>query len=156
MAVCYFFFPLDRLGTERPVLSWVLFLLALAALTFTLSLQVRYTVTEDPRGRPGLVIPVLVVLSLFVFSSAYYALAQYPGQMRGLTTRLDALYFTLVTTATVGYGDITPHGQEARMVAVVQIVYNFVVLAAAVTSLSGYLRTRIGSPGGRSGGTPRS
>ncbi|WP_398985126.1 ion channel [Streptomyces sp. AK010] len=46
------------------------------------------------------------------------------------------MYFTVVTPATVGYGDVTPRGQEARLVTVTQVVYTFVFLTAAATALS--------------------
>ena len=42
----------------------------------------------------------------------------------------------MVTLATVGYGDITPRGQEARLVAVAQILSTFVFLTAAATALT--------------------
>jgi hypothetical protein len=53
---------------------------------------------------------------------------------------VDALYFTLVTLATIGYGDITPRGQAARGTVVVQILYSFVFLTAAATALSRRVR----------------
>ncbi|MDR6863323.1 Na+/H+-dicarboxylate symporter [Phycicoccus sp. 3266] len=52
------------------------------------------------------------------------------GQMVGIRTRLDALYFTLSTTATVGYGDIHPTGQLARAVASGHILFNVLLLGA--------------------------
>jgi voltage-gated potassium channel Kch len=82
-------------------------------------------------------------LSVLVFAGAYHALGREPGQFDGLTTRIDALYFTIVTLATVGYGDITPKGQSARLVAILQILYTFVFLTAAATALSRWLRTRL-------------
>lgn len=49
-------------------------------------------------------------LSVLVFATAYQGLAQHPGELDGIATRLDSLYFTMVTLATVGYGDITLAG----------------------------------------------
>ena len=40
----------------------------------------------------------------------------------GCTTFFEAFYFMVVTTATVGYGDITPHSNLGRFVAVVTII----------------------------------
>ncbi|MYR42655.1 potassium channel family protein, partial [Streptomyces sp. SID5910] len=56
----------------------------------------------------------------------------------------DSMYFTVVTLATVGYGDITPQGQTARIVAILQILYSFVFLTAAGTALGQQLRSRVG------------
>nr|WP_251693177.1 potassium channel family protein [Streptomyces sp. CHD11] len=140
LVAAYFLLPLDRLGPRRPVLSWVLIVVALALIALLLLRQVVRVLLSVPDVRPGLVIPPLMCLSILVFATAYLTLARNPGELHGIATRLDALYFTLVTLATIGYGDITPHGQAARLVAVLQIVYTFVFLTAAATSLSRYLR----------------
>ncbi|MEU2895351.1 potassium channel family protein [Streptomyces sp. NPDC001273] len=140
LVAAYFLLPLDRLGPQRPALSWVLFGVALALIALLLLRQVVRVLLSVPGVRPGLVIPPLMCLSILVFATAYLALARNPGELDGISTRLDALYFTLVTLATIGYGDITPRGQEARLVAVLQIVYSFVFLTAAATSLTRYLR----------------
>ncbi|CAM5467297.1 membrane protein [Streptomyces pilosus] len=140
MVAAYFLLPLHGLGPHRPVLSWVLFCLALTLIALMLLRQVVRVLLSIPGVRPGMVIPPLMCLSILVFATAYLALAKNPGEIDGIATRLDALYFTLVTLATIGYGDITPHGQTARLVAVLQILYTFVFLTAAATSLTRYLR----------------
>lgn len=143
MATAYFLLPLDRLGPQRPVLSWLLFGLALGLIALLLLRQVVHVLLSVPDVRPGLVIPPLMCLSILVFATAYQALAQQPGELDGISTRLDALYFTLVTLATIGYGDITPRGQAARLVTVLQILYTFVFLTAAATALTHYLRDEL-------------
>ncbi|MFC8414893.1 potassium channel family protein [Streptomyces coelicoflavus] len=140
VVVAYFLLPLDHLGPQRPVLSWTLFALLLTVVAVLLLRQIRHVLLDRPDSRPGVVISLLIVLSVHVFSATYYALAKQPGEFSGLHTRLDALYFTVVTLATVGYGDITPRGQAARLVTVLQIVYSFVFLTAAATALTTRLR----------------
>ena len=51
-------------------------------------------------------------------------------QIDGLETRTDALYFTLSTMATVGFGDVHAVGQLARVTVSFMIVFNIVVVAA--------------------------
>ena len=143
MVTAYFLLPLDRLGPRRPALSWLLFGLALTLIALLLLRQVVHVLLGRPDVRPGLVIPLLMSLSVLVFATAYQALAQRPGELDGIATRLDALYFTLVTLATVGYGDITPHGQAARLVTILQILYTFIFLTAAATALTNHLRTAL-------------
>ncbi|KES05292.1 membrane protein [Streptomyces toyocaensis] len=143
MVAAYFLLPLDGLGPRRPLLSWLLFGIALGLIAALLLRQVVRVLLSVPGTRPGLVIPPLISLSILVFASAYQALAQDPGQVDGITTRLDALYFTLVTVATIGYGDITPHGQAARLVTILQILYSFVFLTAAATALTQSFRATV-------------
>ncbi|MFH8655400.1 potassium channel family protein [Streptomyces afghaniensis] len=136
VGTAYFLLPLEGLGDDRSWLGWPLFVLALGLLAALLLRQVHYVILEKPHTRPGVMIVLLMCLAVLVFSSGYYTLAQQPGQFTGLSTRVDALYFTVVTLATVGYGDIHPSGQEARLVAVAQILYTFVFLTAGATALS--------------------
>ncbi|MEU5521060.1 potassium channel family protein [Streptomyces sp. NPDC093250] len=143
MVTAYFLLPLDGLGPRRPVLSWLLFGLALGVIALLLLRQVVHVLLSVPGVRPGMVIPPLMCLSILVFATAYQGLAQHPGEVDGIATRLDALYFTLVSLATIGYGDITPRGQAARLVTVLQILYTFVFLTAAATSLTRYLRDEL-------------
>ncbi|MFJ8544375.1 potassium channel family protein [Streptomyces sp. NPDC093586] len=143
LVVAYFLLPLDRLGPDRPVLSWLLFGLALAVVAALLLRQIRHVLTDRTGTHPGVVIALLVLLSVHVFAAAYYTLAKQPGEFSGLRTRVDSLYFTVVTLATVGYGDITPRGQTARVVAILQILYSFVFLTAAGTALGQQLRSRV-------------
>lgn len=143
VVVAYFLLPLDHLGPQRPVLSWVLFALLLTVVAVLLLRQIRHVLLDRPDSRPGVVISLLIVLSVHVFSAAYYTLAKQPGEFSGLHTRIDALYFTVVTLATVGYGDITPRGQAARVVTVLQITYSFVFLTAAATALTTRMRDMV-------------
>ncbi|MGC0385663.1 potassium channel family protein [Streptomyces sp. SAI-129] len=143
VVVAYFLLPLDHLGPQRPVLSWVLFTLLLTVVAVLLLRQIRHVLLDRPDSRPGVVIPLLIVLSVHVFSATYYALAKSPGEFTGLHTRIDALYFTVVTLATVGYGDITPRGQASRVVTILQITYSFVFLTAAATALTSRMRDMV-------------
>ncbi|TPQ22365.1 potassium channel family protein [Streptomyces sporangiiformans] len=142
MVAGYFLLPLDPLGPHRPALSWTVFALALLLVALLLLRQVRDVLVNRPQARPGVVIPLLMCLSVLVFSAGYYSLAKQPGEFRGLATRTDALYYTTVTLATVG-GDITPEGQAARVVTVVQVLYSFVFLTAAATALTRHVRNQV-------------
>ncbi|WP_322888048.1 potassium channel family protein [Streptomyces solincola] len=152
MVAAYFLLPLDLFGPHRPSVSWTVFIAALTAVAVMLLGQIRGVLAERRDIRPGVTIPLLVCLSVLVFSAGYFALAKHPGEFAGLYTRLDALYFTMVTLATVGFGDITAQGQAARLVTILQIVYNFVFLTAAATSLSQWLRERAGERARSKGG----
>ncbi|MDY0811957.1 potassium channel family protein [Kitasatospora purpeofusca] len=136
----YFTLPLRALGDDHPLLSWVLFAAVLTLLTGLLLARIVDSIRGTGR-HPGVWLAFLICFSLTVFAGTYYVLADRPGEFDGLVTRLDALYFTVVTMATIGYGDITASGQGPRLVVLLQIVYNFVFLAAAAGALSRTVRS---------------
>jgi len=51
----------------------------------------------------------------------------------------SALYFTVVTMSTVGYGDVTPHTADARLFTISLIVLGLVIFATALTAIVGPL-----------------
>jgi len=55
----------------------------------------------------------------------------------GVDTLVDALYFTIVTASTVGYGDITPETQQARLFAMSLVVIGTASFALALGSVLG-------------------
>ena len=141
MLVGYFTLPLGAFGPHHPVLSWAVFLCALALLAGLLLWQAQLVLADSDRGRPGVVIVLLICLSLVVFATAYLGLSR-DGEFSGLHTRTDSLYFTVVTLATIGYGDVYPSGQEARLVVIAQVAYNFVFLATGASALTRRVRGR--------------
>jgi len=85
---------------------------------------------------------LLLVLTILFFAWADDSVAQLPGQFDELHTKTDALYFTISTVATVGFGDVHAVGQLARAAVTVQIVFNLVFLGAALAMISGFVRER--------------
>ena len=98
---------------------------------------------ESESGRVDGLLLVLVV-AVLVFALVFYRLeVADPGQMVGLRTRLDALYFTMTTMLTIGYGDVHAEGQAARALAIVLMVFDVAVLATAAATVSSRLRARV-------------
>jgi voltage-gated potassium channel len=85
---------------------------------------------------------LLLVLTILFFAWADDSVARLPGQFVDLHTKTDALYFTISTVATVGFGDVHAAGQLARAAVTVQIVFNLVFLGAALAMISGFFRER--------------
>ncbi len=142
LMVGYFTLPLTWFGDRRPVLSWFVFGGALAGMSWLMLAKI-VGVMRGTAKQPVLWLVFLIALALTIFAATYYVLGSHKAEFAGLETRLDALYFTVVTMATVGYGDITPAGQTARLVVVLQIGYNFVFLAAAAGTASRAARSNV-------------
>jgi voltage-gated potassium channel len=93
--------------------------------------------------------PLLGLLTAIVGGVVFFALADYTtavsgaGQFVGLETRTDALYFALATLTTVGYGDVHAAGQAARGLVAVQLLFNVVVIASAVSVLTRQFGERV-------------
>ena len=138
--VCYYLAPI-RAG-DSAGLSLIGFVTALGALTWLIIREIRRLVFSSLATRLAPLM-VAVYLTLVLFAAAYYKLADWPNQMSGLETKTDALYFTLVTLATVGFGDIVPVGQPARVVAMIQIMFNLVIIASVASIIGWQLRERM-------------
>jgi voltage-gated potassium channel len=74
---------------------------------------------------------VLIIAMVMFFAISFYRLSTVSGEIDGLQTHLDAIYFTISTTMTVGFGDVVAKGQVGRFVVIVQMLFNLIVLAAA-------------------------
>ncbi|NKZ37608.1 hypothetical protein HF690_01410 [Oleiagrimonas citrea] len=78
---------------------------------------------------------VLLTMGYGVFGS--YAIGgQFDPPIRDFGS---AIYFTVETMSTVGYGDITPHTGHARMFTVSLIVMGLMVFASSLTMIAGPL-----------------
>ncbi len=85
----------------------------------------------------GLIFP----LYLLVFASAYYVMGQASGvAFTEPLTKTDALYFTVTTFSTVGFGDIAPRSEIARIVVMIQMLGDLAILSAGVRILLGAVR----------------
>lgn len=130
---------------------WLGALIGTAVLLGTIPLAVRRVQAVLRSERPGLdaaeALVLLVAMLVVGFAAVYYAMDRGHGQFSGLDTRIDALYFTVTTLSTVGFGDITATGQAARLVVTVQILFNVAFVGVAVRVFVGAARRAgAGSP----------
>lgn len=145
--VAYYAAPVGGLSDSAVAvaLSVVGLLVGLAALVWVIVRQVQrliLTSLDDPAAQvDGLVLLVFVVVPLFALG--YFALESAdPDQFAELATKTDALYFTLSTLATVGFGDVHATGQLARVLVIVQMAFDLVFVAAVATVLTTHIRRR--------------
>lgn len=134
LLLAYFRLPPVALQISNAWDAVVLTFAALAVLGWLYFGRLRRVPTADrPLARAIRMVVVLLSTFVVLFSYAYLSLeARLPGQVPGLLTHLDALYFTVTMLTTVGFGDISPAGQAARAVATLQMVVNVVLLGLLV------------------------
>jgi voltage-gated potassium channel len=80
-------------------------------------------------------------LFLLIFASTYFLMSG--GGSTNFSqsmTRTDALYFTVTTFATVGYGDITATSQLARVIVTVQMILDLLILGLGIRALLGAVK----------------
>jgi voltage-gated potassium channel len=63
------------------------------------------------------------------------------GASRAITFA-ESLYFSIVTMATVGYGDIVPASDAARALAALQVVLGVLLLLVGFSEIFSYTRER--------------
>ena len=136
LVVLYYALPLDRRSNAWTVTQLVLGLAVLAGIVVW---QVREIVgAEFPRLRAIQALFVAVPFYILTFAAAYFLIA---GAARTnfaeSLSRTDALYFTVTVLSTVGFGDITPKSEIARVVVTVQMVANLVLIGLGLRTLLG-------------------
>ncbi|OIO68619.1 MAG: potassium channel protein [Zetaproteobacteria bacterium CG12_big_fil_rev_8_21_14_0_65_55_1124] len=76
---------------------------------------------------------------VFLFGSCTFLIEH--GQNPGFEKIEDGLWWAFVTLTTVGYGDIVPHTEMGRIVAVMLMVFGVAVYALMIANLTHYLDT---------------
>ena len=82
-----------------------------------------------------------IPLFLLLFALVYFKMADLQAQaFSEPLNRTDALYFTITVFSTVGFGDITPVTQPARVVTMVQMLGDLVVVGLVLQVMLGAVK----------------
>lgn len=123
-------------GSRAPgLLPQVYFVFLLAALLLARARFDRSSVTASTL----FALTSVVMLLLYATFGAYYLGNDFRPPITDLVT---ALYFAIVTTSTVGYGDITPVAGETKLFVLSVIVLGVTVFATSLTAVVAPLVTR--------------
>ena len=146
----YYVAPLDRLTGISLLVAMIIGLLALAAVT---AYQVWAILrAAHPRVRAIQALATTVPLYLLLFAATYFLMSHTSSSnfnVHGLT-RTDSIYFTVTVFTTVGFGDISPASQVARLVVTAQMIFNLLVLGLGVRLIVGAVQqARQDNPDGR-------
>jgi voltage-gated potassium channel len=138
----YYQAPLDR-PLDRAT-GW-LFLLSLLLFAGVLAVGLRGILRSDqPRLRAVRLLSLALPLLLVVFAATYCTIAgQQSGAFSEPLSRTDGIYFTVTVFATVGFGDITPVSELARVLVTVQMLVGLVAVGLIAKLLLGAVRVAV-------------
>ena len=86
-------------------------------------------------------------LFLLVFAALYLALSRTtPSAFSQELDHTRALYFAITVFSTVGFGDITPTSNAARIVVSIQMLLDLVVIGLVVRLFINAAKSRLGAP----------
>jgi voltage-gated potassium channel len=142
LVVLYYALPITGEGGSSPTVVLAVGLLVFAvAITWQVQAILR---AEYPALRAIEALGAAIPLFLIVFASAYLLLADsQAGAFSEPLDKTDALYFTVTVFSTVGFGDITPTAELARVVTMVQMLGDLLVLGLIVRVMLLAVRTGV-------------
>jgi voltage-gated potassium channel len=116
----------------------------------------RITVAELPELRAVEALGIVIAVFLVAFSAIYLSMSHQAAST--FTQPLDharALYFTITIFSTVGFGDITPRTDAARLIVSAQMLLDLAIIGVVVRLLLNAARSRIDpAPAGQSIAAP--
>ena len=134
LVVLYYVLPLDRpwnTGTGIRLLIGLLVFAGVMVWQVRVIAGARYPGLRAAEAL-GLVIPFYLVL----FASTYFLMERASAaSFTQPLTRTDAFYFAVTVFSTVGFGDIAPKSEIARIVLIVQMIGDLAVLGAGLQVL---------------------
>jgi hypothetical protein len=142
LLLVYYNLPLDR---PLDVATWIGFGLGLLTFAAVVTWQVRGIVVSDvPRLRAIQAVASGLPMLLLLFATTYLRISQdAPGSFTETLGRTDALYFTVTVFSTVGFGDIAPRSELARILTMIQMITGLVVVGLVAKILLGAVQTAV-------------
>jgi voltage-gated potassium channel len=103
---------------------------------------------RDPLRQAGIRVLLGVAVIIFVMVLVLLQRGGYEDAAGGGITVIDALYYSTVSVTTVGYGDISPVTQSARLlnallVTPARVIFLILLVGSVFELATGSLRTRI-------------
>jgi len=140
LLLAYYLLPLwDR----RARSTAVSLTLGLVLVTVLLAWQIRkITTSKYPRLRAIEALALTAPLFILVFATVYFATAQSnSAAFSEVLNRTSSLYFTVTIFASVGFGDIVPVTQAARVLVMIQMVGDLVLVGIVARVILGAVQS---------------
>ncbi len=147
MLGAYYILPFSHLTATRSVFR-LASVAALVAVVLIWQIR-RISLAELPELRAVEALGIVIAVFLVGFSIVYLSMSH--NAATTFTQSLDhtrALYFTISVFSTVGFGDITPRTDTARLVVAAQMLLDLAIIGAVVRLIFNAARSRVAaSPG---------
>jgi len=136
LVAVYYLLPLDHSARWAAVSMLIVGLVVLVGL---ITFQVRTIIASPyPALRALEALATSIPLFLLLFASTYVVLgAVSASNFTQTMTHTNALYFTVTVFATVGFGDITPKTEAARLIVTGQMVTDLIILGLGARVILG-------------------
>jgi voltage-gated potassium channel len=136
LVILYYVLPLDRPWDADTAVRLLIGLLVVAAVVVW-GVKI-ITGSRYPGLRAAEALALLLPFFLLLFASTYFVMERNSAaSFTEPMTRTDALYFTVTVFTTVGFGDISPKSETARVVLMVQMLADLALLGAGARVLLG-------------------
>ena len=109
----------------------------------------RISVAALPELRAAEALGIVVAIFLVAFSGIYLSMSHHGAA--NFTQPLDqtrALYFTITVFSTVGFGDITPRTDPARLIVAAQMLLDLALIGAGVRLILNVAKARVAPAAG--------
>ncbi len=135
----YYTLPFDRDMTSTWIAVLVIGLIVVAAI---IGWEVREILhSPHPLIRAVEALAFAIPLFLLLFATTYFLMQHTDqGAFNSSLTRTDSLYFTITVFATVGFGDIVPKTELARLVVSLQMITDLILIGLVVHAIVGAAR----------------
>ncbi len=114
--------------------AFVMVAAGVVIISLVLAHEIRAILRHDkPVSRALVSLAIVIPLFIVVFARIYLTMSRAdPAAFGEPLSRTGALYFTVTILSTVGFGDITPTTDQARIVVTTQMVADAILLVIAV------------------------
>ena len=136
LVVLYYLLPLDRPWDSDTAIRLLIGLLVFAGVMVWGVKTIAGS--RYPGVRAAEALALILPFFLLLFASTYFVMERNSSaSFTEPMTRTDALYFTVTVFTTVGFGDISPKSETARIVLMVQMLADLALLGTGLRVLLG-------------------
>ena len=124
------------LGDLYPKMKFIQLGLCLFSFIILLMYHKQFSVTKTQSNKHTVIAWISIIIALSYGAFGCYILRD---QFSGIYTPTDALYYTIVTYSTVGFGDIVPITRDAKLFVMTMIMVGLGSFATVISVLMGPL-----------------